>query len=73
MTEAANMPSLSDFEALLNETMPADTGFEGQVVKGTVVSVENDFAIIDIGLKAEGRIPLREFAMPGQAAEINCW
>lgn len=56
MSEMA-APSSSDFEALLNETMPADTGFEGQVVKGTVVVIENDFAIIDIGLKAEGRVP----------------
>jgi small subunit ribosomal protein S1 len=71
MSETAQMPSLDDFEALLNETMPADTGFEGQVVTGTVVSVESDFAIIDIGLKAEGRVPLKEFAMPGQTPEIN--
>jgi small subunit ribosomal protein S1 len=71
MSETAQMPSLDDFEALLNETMPADTGFEGQVVTGTVVSVESDFAIIDIGLKAEGRVPLKEFTMPGQTPEIN--
>jgi small subunit ribosomal protein S1 len=70
MSEVANMPSVSDFEAMLNETIPADGGFEGRVVKGTVVSVENDFAIIDIGLKAEGRVPLKEFAAPGQQAEI---
>ncbi|MCK0070302.1 MULTISPECIES: 30S ribosomal protein S1 [Kordiimonas] len=70
MSDVATMPSLSDFEALLNESMPAETGFEGQVVTGTVVSVENDFAIVDIGLKAEGRVPLKEFAMPGQQAEI---
>lgn len=71
MSEAATMPGLADFEALLNETMPAETGFEGQVVKGTVVSIENDFAIIDIGLKAEGRVPLREFAAPGQENELT--
>jgi len=70
MSEVANMPSVSDFEAMLNETIPVDGGFEGRVVKGTVVSVENDFAIIDIGLKAEGRVPLKEFAAPGQQAEI---
>ncbi|MFC4346876.1 30S ribosomal protein S1 [Kordiimonas lipolytica] len=72
MSEAAKMPSVSDFEALLNETLPTeDEGFEGRVVKGTVVSVENDFAIVDIGLKAEGRVPLKEFAPAGKAAEIN--
>jgi len=72
MSEAAKMPSVSDFEALLNETLPTeDEGFEGRVVKGTVVSVENDFAIVDIGLKAEGRVPLKEFAPAGKSAEIS--
>ncbi|NVJ96973.1 MAG: 30S ribosomal protein S1, partial [Alphaproteobacteria bacterium] len=72
MSEAAKMPSVSDFEALLNETLPTeDEGFEGRVVRGTVVSVENDFAIVDIGLKAEGRVPLKEFAPAGKSAEIN--
>ncbi len=72
MSEAAKMPSVSDFEALLNETLPTeDEGFEGRVVTGTVVSVENDFAIVDIGLKAEGRVPLKEFAPAGKSAEIN--
>jgi small subunit ribosomal protein S1 len=72
MSEAAKMPSLDDFEALLNETLPSeDDGFEGRVVRGTVVSIENDFAIVDIGLKAEGRVPLKEFAPAGKAAEIK--
>ncbi len=70
MSDMATMPSLSDFEAMLNETIPAEGGFEGRVVKGTVVSLENDFAIIDIGLKAEGRVPLKEFSAPGQPAEL---
>jgi len=71
MSELATMPSVSDFEALLNETMPSDGGFEGSVVTGTVVSIESDFAIVDIGLKAEGRVSLKEFSIPGQPAEIN--
>ncbi len=70
MSQAAQMPSLEDFEALLNETLPEENGFEGNVVTGKVVAVENDFAIIDIGLKAEGRVPLKEFAPAGKAAEI---
>ncbi|MBL4838130.1 MAG: S1 RNA-binding domain-containing protein, partial [Kordiimonadaceae bacterium] len=71
MSELATMPSTSDFEALLNESMPGEGGFEGSVVKGTVVAIENDFAIVDIGLKAEGRVPLKEFSIPGQPAEIK--
>src|SRR3546814_3942602 len=49
----------------------ADGGFEGRVVKGTVTAIENDLAVIDIGLKSEGRVPLREFAMPGQKSDLK--
>ncbi len=64
-------PTTADFEALLNESLAgAEDGFEGRVVTGTIVAIENDFAIIDIGLKAEGRIPLKEFASAGQNAEL---
>src|SRR4030095_4376017 len=38
--------------------------------KGIVTAIENDLAVIDVGLKSEGRVPLREFAAPGQKAEI---
>ena len=65
-------PTRDDFAAMLNESLGgADGGFEGRVVKGTVTAIENDLAVIDIGLKSEGRVPLREFAMPGQKADIN--
>ena len=45
--------------------------FEGKVVKGTVTAIENDLAVIDVGLKSEGRVALREFAAPGQKAELK--
>ena len=65
-------PSRDDFAAMLDESLGgADGGFEGRVVKGTVTAIENDLAVIDIGLKSEGRVPLREFAMPGQKAGLN--
>ena len=44
---------------------------EGSVVKGTIVGIEKDLAIIDVGLKSEGRIPLKEFSVGGQPAEIR--
>src|SRR5437870_5503130 len=67
----AAFPTRSDFEALLNETLGgANEGFEGKVVKGTVTAIENDMAVIDVGLKSEGRVALREFAAPGQKAEL---
>ncbi|WP_428681002.1 30S ribosomal protein S1 [Sphingopyxis sp.] len=65
-------PTRDDFAAMLDESLGgADGGFEGRVVKGTVTAIENDLAVIDIGLKSEGRVPLREFAMPGQKADLN--
>ncbi|MBA4747887.1 MAG: 30S ribosomal protein S1 [Sphingopyxis sp.] len=65
-------PTRDDFAAMLDESLGgADGGFEGRVVKGTVTAIDNDHAVIDIGLKSEGRVPLREFAMPGQKADLN--
>ena len=65
-------PSRDDFAALLNESLGGeDQGFEGRVVKGTVVGIENDMAVIDVGLKSEGRVALREFASPGQKADLS--
>jgi len=61
---ASQMPTRADFEALLNEQLggAGDDGFEGRVVKGTVTAIENGYAVIDVGLKSEGRIPLKEFS-----------
>ncbi|ARS25730.1 30S ribosomal protein S1 [Sphingomonas sp. KC8] len=65
-------PTRDDFAALLNQTLGDDQGFEGRVVKGTVTAIENDMAVIDVGLKSEGRVALREFApAPGQKAELK--
>ena len=67
MASSAN-PTRDDFAAMLDESLggAADGGFEGRVVKGTITAIENDKAVIDVGLKSEGRVALREFAMPGQ-------
>ncbi len=71
MASTAN-PTRDDFAALLNDSLGgADTQFEGRVVKGTITAIENDLAIIDVGLKSEGRVPLREFAAPGQKADLK--
>ena len=71
MSETQFNPSTEDFAALLNETMDETKALEGSVVTGTVIAVENDLAIIDVGLKTEGRVPLKEFAMPGQDISIT--
>ena len=53
--------STEDFAALLDEYMGADKGLQGTVVKGTIVAVNDDFVTVDVGLKSEGRIAIREF------------
>ncbi|MBL1419367.1 MAG: 30S ribosomal protein S1 [Alphaproteobacteria bacterium] len=70
MSESLN-PSMDDFELLLNESL-ADTSIEeGSVVTGTVLAIENDLAIIDVGLKTEGRIPLKEFQVAGEENNLS--
>src|SRR3954468_22023660 len=65
-------PTRDDFAAMLNESLGGENEtFEGKVVKGKVTAIENDLAVIDVGLKSEGRVPLREFAAPGQRAELK--
>src|SRR6186713_1716236 len=62
MASTAN-PTRDDFAKLLDEQLGgADGGFEGRVVKGTITAIENGVALIDVGLKSEGRVPLKEFA-----------
>ena len=66
------MPTRDDFAAMLNESLGGENeGFEGRVVKGVVTAIENDLAVIDVGLKSEGRVALREFAAPGQKADLK--
>jgi small subunit ribosomal protein S1 len=74
MTDTAVAPESAgmseDFAALLEESFENNSSLQHTVVKGTVVAVESDFALIDVGLKSEGRVPLKEFAPPGQPAEL---
>ena len=58
------LPTRDDFAKLLDEQLgnADEGGFEGRVVKGTVTAIENGHAVIDVGLKSEGRVSLREFA-----------
>ena len=59
-------PTREDFTALLNETYGDDEAFEGTVVKGKIVAIEKDMAVIDVGLKTEGRVALKEFTNHGR-------
>ncbi|MET0168845.1 MAG: 30S ribosomal protein S1 [Aliihoeflea sp.] len=58
---SASNPSRDDFASLLEESFSENHSAEGSVVKGIVTAIEKDMAIIDVGLKVEGRVPLKEF------------
>ncbi|CUW37686.1 30S ribosomal subunit protein S1 [Magnetospirillum sp. XM-1] len=71
MTNTATAQAVDDFAALLDETLGVGGSFEGSVITGTIVEVDGDVAVIDVGLKSEGRVPLKEFATAGRAADIK--
>ncbi|OKL44365.1 30S ribosomal protein S1 [Pseudovibrio exalbescens] len=60
-----------DFAALLEESFATSDVYEGTVVKGTVVAIEKDLAVIDVGLKVEGRVPLKEFGAKGRDSDMS--
>jgi small subunit ribosomal protein S1 len=70
-TEARANPGIEDFATLLDASLGPDTGFAGSVVSGRVLRIDDDFAVVDVGLKSEGRVPLKEFAAPGQKPEVK--
>ena len=70
-TATSATPSREDFAAMLEESFTSGNLQEGSVIKGIVVGIEKDVAIIDVGLKTEGRVQLREFTGPGRGNEIK--
>jgi small subunit ribosomal protein S1 len=65
-------PSRDDFAAMLEESFTqGGSPQEGSVVKGIIVGIEKDLAVIDVGAKTEGRVALREFAGPGRQNELK--
>ncbi|MEQ8406081.1 MAG: S1 RNA-binding domain-containing protein, partial [Oceanicaulis sp.] len=61
-------PSQDDFAQMLEASLSGRDMMEGSVLKGRVTAVENDVVVIDVGLKTEGRVALREFTGPGSEA-----
>src|SRR5882724_11657155 len=64
-------PSREDFAMMLEESFTSGSPQEGQVVKGIIVGIEKDLAVIDVGAKTEGRVALREFSGPGRQNELK--
>jgi hypothetical protein len=58
-------PSREDFAAMLEQSFETQSPQEGAVIKGTIVAIENDFAMVDVGLKTEGRIS--RWAIPSRS------
>ena len=71
MAVTAAAPSREDFAALLEDSFTHGNLQEGAVIKGTVVGIEKDLAVIDVGFKTEGRVPLREFTGPGRQDDLK--
>ena len=69
--DTSAMAGMENFADLLAESFAENISVEGSVVKGYVIEVQGDYAVIDVGLKSEGRVPLKEFGAPGQEAEIK--
>ncbi|HLB07038.1 MAG TPA: 30S ribosomal protein S1 [Alphaproteobacteria bacterium] len=64
-------PAAERFADLLESSLSAVPRFEGAVTKGKVVAIQNDMALVDVGLKVEGWVALKEFGAHGQAAEVK--
>ncbi|MCI5077982.1 30S ribosomal protein S1 [Oricola sp.] len=64
-------PSMEDFAALLEQSFEERDTAEGSVVKGTITAIEKDMAIVDVGLKVEGRIALKEFGAKAKDGSLN--
>src|SRR5215510_9010668 len=68
---ASAQPSREDFAAMLEESFTQGNLHEGSVIKGTIVAIEKDMAVIDVGLKTEGRVAVREFTGPGRQGDLK--
>jgi len=71
MTSSTMNPTRDDFAAMLDAKFGQNESFEGRVVTGIVTAIENDLVVIDVGLKSEGRVSIREFAPPGGMPEVK--
>ena len=62
---------VENFSELLEQSLSEFKYKEGQIIKGTVLSIVNDTVVVDVGLKAEGRIPIKEFHSPGEEHSVK--
>ncbi len=65
-TQTESIAPEDDFAAMLEETLGDMGRFEGRVINGRVIAIDNDMAVIDVGLKSEGRVSLKEFGLDSE-------
>jgi len=63
--------SNENFAQMLDESFNNDKKKVGALVKGTVVAIEKDTVLVDIGFKSEGRVPIKEFTPPDKKPELG--
>ena len=68
---AVSNPTREDFASLLEESFAQTDLAEGYVTKGIVTAIEKDMAVVDVGLKVEGRIALKEFGVKGKDGSLK--
>ena len=71
MTNTEKLLPEEDFAALLDASLSSDKKIEGTVVKGRIVGIEKEHVVLDVGLKSEGRVSLREFNPSGDVSEVK--
>ncbi|MDR3325737.1 MAG: 30S ribosomal protein S1 [Rhodospirillaceae bacterium] len=71
MTATTEFATTENFVTLLDETFVEARGVENSVVKGTIIKIDGDFVIVDVGLKSEGRISRKEFNNCGLMTDIK--
>jgi small subunit ribosomal protein S1 len=64
-------PSRDEFAEMFEASVVDREAFEQTVVKGKITGIEKDMAIVDVGLKTEGRVPLREFGQSNGAPAVQ--
>lgn len=71
LSGGASSHETENFAALLEESFGKENSLEGRVITGKVIGIENDVVIIDVGLKSEGRVPLKEFSVAGADPDLS--
>jgi small subunit ribosomal protein S1 len=71
LAEKKQESGFEDFGSLFEASLAESDIKEGDVVKGNVIAIKNDLVFIDVGLKSDGRIDLKEFQQQGEEVKVG--